>query len=83
MGLSLPSSKSYLANLILRFLQLIFAVTVIGLYAQDLDAARKAGKYADSKWVRPIPSLLPPSYIHLSCIPLLSSLQAPPSRLSD
>ena len=34
----------------LRFLQFIFGITVIGLYATDLHAAHKAGKYSDSKW---------------------------------
>ena len=37
-------------NLTLRFLQFVFAITVIGLYATDLHAAHKAGKYSDSKW---------------------------------
>lgn len=44
-------SKSYLANVFLRFLQFIFAITVIGLYGTDLNAARKVGKYSDPKWV--------------------------------
>ncbi|KAL8940942.1 MAG: hypothetical protein Q9211_002036 [Gyalolechia sp. 1 TL-2023] len=34
----------------LRFLQFVFAITVIGLYAQDLQKAHKEGKYSDSKW---------------------------------
>ncbi|KAL8940371.1 MAG: hypothetical protein Q9216_002842 [Gyalolechia sp. 2 TL-2023] len=34
----------------LRFLQFVFAITVIGLYAQDLRKAHKLGKYTDSKW---------------------------------
>jgi len=38
-------------NLVLRFLQIIFALAVVGLYAQDLNKARKVGKYSDSKWV--------------------------------
>ncbi|PGG99858.1 hypothetical protein AJ80_09280 [Polytolypa hystricis UAMH7299] len=33
-----------------RFLQFVFGIAVIGLYAQDLDRARKAGKPMDSKW---------------------------------
>lgn len=37
-------------NWILRFLQLVFAVAVIGLYAQDLEKAHKEDKYTDSKW---------------------------------
>lgn len=39
-------------NLVLRFLQLIFAITVVGLYAQDLNKARKVDKYSDSRWVQ-------------------------------
>ncbi|KAF2631676.1 hypothetical protein BU25DRAFT_194099 [Macroventuria anomochaeta] len=35
----------------LRFFQFVLGITVIALYAVDLDNARKAGKYTDSKWV--------------------------------
>jgi hypothetical protein len=35
----------------IRFFQFILALTVIGLYGQDLNAARKAHVYADSNWV--------------------------------
>lgn len=35
----------------LRFFQFVLGITVIGLYAVDLDNARKAGSYIDSKWV--------------------------------
>jgi len=38
-------------NLVLRFLQLAFAIAVIGLYATDLSNARKQHKYQDSKWI--------------------------------
>ena len=38
-------------NLILRFLQMVFALTVVGLYAQDLHKAKKEHKYSDGKWV--------------------------------
>jgi len=34
-----------------RFIQMILAVAVIGLYAQDLNRAAKEGKYSDGKWV--------------------------------
>jgi hypothetical protein len=34
-----------------RFFQFVLGITVIALYAIDLDNARKAGKYTDSKWV--------------------------------
>jgi hypothetical protein len=43
----LPTTILY----ILRFFQLILAIAVIGLYAQDLNRARHAGVYADSNWV--------------------------------
>lgn len=39
-----------IANWILRFLQLVFACVVVGLYAQDIRAAHKAHAYTDSKW---------------------------------
>lgn len=39
------------ARLVLRFFQFVLGITIIGLYAQDLDRARKQGKYVDSKWV--------------------------------
>jgi len=35
----------------LRFLQLIFGVAIIGLYAQDIDKGRKAGAAADPRWI--------------------------------
>jgi hypothetical protein len=34
-----------------RFVQMILAIAVIGLYAQDLNKAQKEGKYSDGKWV--------------------------------
>ncbi|KAL8868598.1 MAG: hypothetical protein Q9174_004887 [Haloplaca sp. 1 TL-2023] len=50
---SSSSSGGLLSKLplwILRFLQFIFAITVIGLYAQDLRRAQQGGVYSDSKW---------------------------------
>lgn len=38
-------------RILLRLFQFVMGLTVIGLYAVDLDNARKAGKYVDSKWV--------------------------------
>ena len=38
-------------NYILRFSQLVLALTVCGLYGTDLNAARKVHAYADGKWV--------------------------------
>lgn len=49
-GLLANQPKSYLANVVLRFFQFVLGVTVIGLYGVDLNNARKAGKYSDSKW---------------------------------
>ncbi|KAI4146876.1 MAG: hypothetical protein L6R39_003312 [Caloplaca ligustica] len=50
---STPSSGSLLSKVplwVLRFLQFVFGITVIGLYAQDLRKAHKEHKYTDSKW---------------------------------
>jgi hypothetical protein len=41
-----------IVTLIFRFLQFVFAIAVVGLYAQDLNKARGLDKYSDSKWVR-------------------------------
>jgi hypothetical protein len=41
----------YILTSVLRALQIIFAFTVVGLYGTDLDSARKAGVYADGRWV--------------------------------
>ncbi|KAF2264162.1 hypothetical protein CC78DRAFT_553644 [Lojkania enalia] len=38
-------------RLTLRLFQFVMGIVVIGLYAQDLKAARDQGKYVDSKWV--------------------------------
>lgn len=38
-------------RLVMRFFQFLLAIVVIGLYAQDLDKARKAGVGYDSKWM--------------------------------
>ncbi|KAL8811556.1 MAG: hypothetical protein Q9200_001699 [Gallowayella weberi] len=50
---STSSSGSLLFNIplwTLRFLQFVFAITVIALYAQDLHGAHKLHRYADSSW---------------------------------
>ena len=41
----------YLIQLCLRFCQFIMGITVIGLYGQELNAARIAHVYADGRWV--------------------------------
>jgi hypothetical protein len=38
-------------RLFLRFFQFVLGITVIALYAIDLDRARRAHVYIDSKWV--------------------------------
>ncbi|USP77708.1 uncharacterized protein yc1106_04982 [Curvularia clavata] len=38
-------------RLILRLFQFVMGLTVIGMYAVDLDNARKAHVYIDTKWV--------------------------------
>ncbi|KAK2067347.1 hypothetical protein P8C59_001097 [Phyllachora maydis] len=42
---------SYLGFAVAHFLQFVLALTVIGLYGQDLQSANKAHVYADGKWV--------------------------------
>ncbi|KAF1943311.1 hypothetical protein EJ02DRAFT_141557 [Clathrospora elynae] len=44
-------SVSSILRLLLRLFQFVLGLTVIGLYAVDLDRARKAHVYVDSKWV--------------------------------
>ncbi|KAI0487386.1 hypothetical protein F4859DRAFT_464769 [Xylaria cf. heliscus] len=44
-------AMSYVLFSILHVVQFVLALTVIGLYGTDLDRARKAGVYADGKWV--------------------------------
>jgi hypothetical protein len=39
------------ARILFRLCQFVMGLVVIGLYAQDLDKARRAHKYADPKWV--------------------------------
>jgi hypothetical protein len=52
-GYSAGPVFSTMVEFFLRFLQFIFGIAVIGLYAQDLVHSRKAGDGMDSKWVRP------------------------------
>lgn len=42
---------SYITHSVFRFIQLILALTVCGLYGVDLQAAHKQHKYSDGKWV--------------------------------
>lgn len=41
-----------IARIFLRFLQVVFAITVAGLYGTDIDSERKVDGYDKSKWVR-------------------------------
>jgi hypothetical protein len=50
MGL-LQMGVMYLGFSVLHLAQLVMAVTVIGLYAPDLQRANKVGGYVDGKWV--------------------------------
>lgn len=38
-------------RIVLRLFQFVMGITVIAMYAVDLDRARKAGAYTDTKWV--------------------------------
>ncbi|KAF1833623.1 hypothetical protein BDW02DRAFT_374393 [Decorospora gaudefroyi] len=53
LGTSLRASltATTILRLLIRLFQFVMGVTVIGLYAIDLDQARKADRYIDSKWV--------------------------------
>jgi hypothetical protein len=53
LGTTLRSSLTIttILRLLLRLFQFVMGLTVIGLYAVDLDNARKQHKYLDSKWI--------------------------------
>lgn len=40
-----------LVETVVRFLQFVFGIAVVGLYAQDVASAAKSGKPMDAKWV--------------------------------
>lgn len=44
-------SASSIFRILMRFFQFIMGIVVIGLYAQDLNRAHKAGVKYDSKWM--------------------------------
>ncbi|KAF2015572.1 hypothetical protein BU24DRAFT_180603 [Aaosphaeria arxii CBS 175.79] len=43
-------TPTLILRIFIRLIQFALGVAVIGLYAQDLDRARRAGKYIDAKW---------------------------------
>ncbi len=45
------SSVAFIINAVLRFLQFVFAIAVIGLYGTDISNARKGHEHQDSRWV--------------------------------
>lgn len=47
----LNAPMSFIAFSVLRFFQLVLALTVCGLYGVDLTNARNAGSHADGRWV--------------------------------
>jgi hypothetical protein len=66
-----------IANWVLRFLQLVFACAVIGLYASDLRAAHKAHAYTDSKWAYAVAIAVLSAVTSLVyCVPMLKSYWA-------
>jgi len=82
MGLRDSNSSRFsianIINLVLRFLELIFALAVVGLYAQDLNKARKEHKYSDGKWVfaTVVGSLSAVTALIFAIVPLLISYTA-------
>jgi len=57
--------KTNLLNLLIRILQLIDGLVIIGLYATDLNKAHQEDKYTDGKWVRSKGSI-PPEFARLT-----------------
>lgn len=53
---SAGSVMSTLLEFCIRFVQFVFGIAVIGLYAQDLVRSRKSGHGMDSEWVSYISS---------------------------
>jgi hypothetical protein len=59
--MKLPAmAASTIGHSVYRFIQLILALAVVGLYAPDLNKANKQGKYSDGKWVSSSPPHLSP-----------------------
>ena len=41
----------FFVNLLIRFIQFVFAIAVIGLYGTDISNARKGHEHQDSRWI--------------------------------
>jgi hypothetical protein len=67
---------SYIAHSIFRFIQLVLALTVCGLYGVDLHAADKQHKYSDGKWVFPLPHPLSQQFANRDCIQVYAEVTA-------
>lgn len=52
----------FIAHSVFRFIQLVLALTVCGLYGVDLHRANQEHKYSDGKWVCLFPSPSHPSF---------------------
>lgn len=50
-SISAGMSAGSIFRIVMRFFQFLMGIVIIGLYAQDLDRAHKAGVGYDSKWV--------------------------------
>lgn len=48
---SAGSSTAFIVNAVLRFVQFVFAIAVIGLYGTDISNARKGHEHQDSRWI--------------------------------
>ncbi|EHK99107.1 hypothetical protein GLAREA_09069 [Glarea lozoyensis ATCC 20868] len=48
---NLEFSAAYIAHSAFRIIQIVLALTVVGLYGVDLHKANREHKYSDGKWV--------------------------------
>ena len=48
---SSSSPAMFFVNLLIRFIQFVFAIAVIGLYGTDISNARKGHEHQDSRWI--------------------------------
>ena len=59
-------------RIFLRFLQIVFAITVAGLYGTDIDSERKVDEYDKSKWVSILILIVLGTLIYMPWIILLT-----------